>query len=477
MAGPINETMTSERIVPMKARRASKPMAGPINETMSPERIVIVGASLAGLRAAEALRREGFVGHLTLIGDEPYPPYDRPPLSKQVLGGRLAVEHTTLASFQRLDAHWLLGMPARRLDLTRRRVLLANGRAVDFDYLLIATGTRARPWPDAGEAALDGVFAVRTRDDACQLAARLAARPRHVLVVGGGFIGCEVASECRDLGLEVTIVERGPTPLGGALGSTIGQIVAEHQRTHGVQLRLGTVVTTLEGTPDNRLCGAQLSDGSALEADVAIIALGAIRNVEWLLSTDLSVDERGLECDTYCRAIDSQGEVVENVFVAGDVARWPHPLYAYDNQLLAVEHWGNAVAQAATAAHNMLSPSFEYRKHTTLPAFWSSQFGLNIKSVGLPTVAEQVLITQSSFGMRRFTAVYGRQGRTVAAVSFNAGQTLPFYHALVEHAAPFPPAVHAADGPAEAQPMPAGFPARGHPKYDTGMEPDTVSQP
>src|SRR5260370_982479 len=139
-----------------KACRGRKRVAGHINETIAPERIVIVGASLAGLRAAEALRREGFVGQLTLIGDEPYPPYDRPPLSKQVLGGRLAIEHTTLALFQRLEAQWLLGVPPLPLDLAKRRVLLAEGRAVDFDYLLIATGTRARPWPDAEEAALDG---------------------------------------------------------------------------------------------------------------------------------------------------------------------------------------------------------------------------------------------------------------------------------------------------------------------------------
>jgi 3-phenylpropionate/trans-cinnamate dioxygenase ferredoxin reductase component len=460
----------------MKLCKVGSNMVHSISEMIAPEHIVIVGASLAGLRAAETLRREGFTGRLTLIGDEPYPPYDRPTLSKQVLAGRLPIEHTTLAPLEKLNAQWLLGVPARRLDVTKRQVILADGRAVDFDYLLITTGTRARSWPDPDEAALSGVYRVRSRDDANQLRVRLAQKSRHVLVVGGGFIGCEVASVCHDLGLDITIVERGPAPLGGALGSTIGNIVANMQRKRDIGLRLGTVVTALEGDNDNRLCGAQLSDGSFLAVDVAVIALGAVRNVEWLLQTDLSADIRGIVCDTYCRVLDNNGSVVENIFVAGDVARWPHPLYNYDGQLLAVEHWGNAVEQAETAAHNMLSPAFDYRAHTHMPNFWSSQFGASIKSVGLPTVADEVVITQASFGMRRFTAVYGRQGRTVAAVSFNAGQMLPSYQKLIEDGASFPPELHAADQPISSRPMSAGFPKGGHPRYDTGSEPHVVTQ-
>src|SRR3954447_15180921 len=170
--------------------------------------IVIVGASLAGLRAAEALRLEGFAGRLTLIGDEPHQPYDRPPLSKTVLSGWLPVEHTTLPRFVDIDAEWRLGVPAAGLDRDGRRVQIADGREVEFDRLLITTGTRARQWPNAAEAALEGVFTVRTRDAGARLRERLAAGPGRVLIVGGGFIGSEVASVCRELGLAVTLIER-----------------------------------------------------------------------------------------------------------------------------------------------------------------------------------------------------------------------------------------------------------------------------
>ena len=157
-------------------------------------RFVIVGASLAGLRAAEALRREGFTGSLTMIGDEPHAPYDRPPLSKTVLTGRLPVEHTTLPRLWNVEAEWLLGIPAVGLDLDNRQVHLADGREIAFDRLLIATGTRARPWPDTKQAALKGVFTLRTRNDSARLRESLVAGPRRVLVIGAGFTGSEVAS-------------------------------------------------------------------------------------------------------------------------------------------------------------------------------------------------------------------------------------------------------------------------------------------
>ena len=231
------------------------------------ERIVIVGASLAGLRAARALRAAGFQGSLTVIGDEPSMPYDRVALSKQVLTGWVPAERTMLPRSDGLDADWRLGQPATGLDLRGKRVLLAGGESVGFDRLLIATGVRARGWPNAEQAALEGVFTVRGRGDADGLRRRLAAGPERVLVIGAGFIGSEVASDCRELELPVTVVERGPTPLAGALGAALGSVAADLQREHGVDLRCGVSVDALEGDGQGRLCGARLSDGSTLSVD------------------------------------------------------------------------------------------------------------------------------------------------------------------------------------------------------------------
>ena len=232
-----------------------------------------------------------------------------------------------------------------------------------------------------------------------------------MLVIGGGFIGSEVASVCRELGLPVTLVERGAAPLAGALGATAGGVAARMQRHHGVDLRTGVTVMALEGDEKGRLRRAHLSDGDVLDAEVAVAALGAVRNVEWLSGAGLAADGRGVVCDASCRVFSADGVVLDDVFVAGDVARWPHPLF--DGQLLAVEHWDNAVQQAAIAAHNMVRPPAERRAHRTLPAFWSNQFGNNIKSVGLPTVADEVVVTQGSVPERslRRRLRRGRAGR------------------------------------------------------------------
>jgi NADPH-dependent 2,4-dienoyl-CoA reductase/sulfur reductase-like enzyme len=424
-------------------------------------RIVIVGASLAGLRAAEALRKEGFRGHLTIVGDEPHEPYDRPPLSKQVLAGWVSADATKLPRMRDVDAEWRLGVAAAGLDRVNGLVRLADGSELEGDGLLIATGVRSRKWPNPDEAALEGVYTVRTNTDAAALQTALAANPRRVLIIGSGFIGSEVASVCRNLGLEVTVAERGPAPLSGPLGGVVGRIAADMQREAGVDLRTGVSVLTMEGDASGHVRRARLSDGSTLDVDVVVTSLGSIRNIEWLDGAGLAAGFWGVGCDAGCRVFDVNGVVTSRIFVAGDIARAPHVLYDY--QFLAMEHWDNAVLGAQVAAHNMVCDETDRWAHLMIPQFWSGQFGVNIKSVGVPSFGDDIMFTQGSIKQRRFAAAYGRRGRIVGAVTFNHGKWIPYYEAQIARSAPFPPNPAGSDFPEDMRVMPADFPARGVP--------------
>ncbi|WP_326954101.1 MULTISPECIES: NAD(P)/FAD-dependent oxidoreductase [unclassified Amycolatopsis] len=393
------------------------------------KRIVVAGASLAGLRAAESLRANGFTGELLIIGAEPHEPYDRPPLSKAVLAGRLGTDHLQLPVARGLDADWRLGRPVTGLDLTTREVRIGDDR-IGFDGLVVATGAQARPGPP-------GTHVVRTRDDADRLRRALAAGPDRVLVVGAGFTGSEVASSCVDLGLPVTVVHRGTTPMGSACGDTVGAVLGARHRAHGVDLRTLTTLTGLDGGL------ATLSDGTRLPVDVVVVATGSVPNTAWLLGSGVSAGPSGVDCDAACRVLDVDGDVIPGVYAAGDVARWRHPRFAAPPQRF--EHWGNALDQADVAAHNLAGGP--RREVTALPAFWSDQFGLNIKAIGLPHLAADVVLAQGSFERRSFVAVYGRGGITVGAVAVDSPRVLDGYAALITERAPFPPATGATDAP------------------------------
>jgi NADPH-dependent 2,4-dienoyl-CoA reductase/sulfur reductase-like enzyme len=294
-----------------------------------------------------------------------------------------------------------------------------------------------------------------------------------VLVIGAGFTGSEVASVCRELDVPVTVAEAGPAPLVAALGGGIGAIAADMHREAGVDLRCGVMVTALEGE-NGRLRRARLSDGSTLDVDVAVAALGGVRNVDWLEGSGLAAGPWGIACDAGCRAFDANGLVTDDVFVAGDVARTPQPLFGYE--LLALEHWGNAVAQAEVAAHNMISDEAHRWPHLALPVFWSTQFGTEIKSVGVPNIADEVVVAQGSVADRRFVATYGRRGRLVGAVTFDQSKWLEFYGRQIERGAAFPPASRTVDQPDRLQPFAAEFPTRPIPTQDatvvlTGHDP------
>ena len=420
----------------------------------APRDIVIVGASLAGLRAAEALRDGGFDGRLTLIGDEAHPPYDRPPLSKQVLSGWVAPMETALPRQRSIDAVWRLGAAATRLDRTARQVETADGRRFAYDRLVIATGTRARPWPVADQTTLTGVHVLRTLEDAGRLLADLAAAPSRVLIIGAGFTGCEVASACRDRGLAVTVIEPNPTPLLNALGAVVGGHAADLQRRAGVDLRCGVSVTDLLDDGGGRVDGARLSDGAVVEASVVVACLGAQRNWEWLAGANLDAGPLGCLCDSGCRVLQADGSPADEIFVCGDIARFHHPLAG--ERPVSLEHWGNAVDQAGIVAANILKPG-SASNDGCLPRFWSMQFGSNIKASGLPSAGDQMMVVQGDIATGRFVAAFGRGGRIVGVVSVNQAQWLDFYEQQIAAGAPFPPTWRGVDAPADAAPRSAGF--------------------
>ena len=262
------------------------------------ETIAVVGASLAGLRALQALRRAGFSGRLVAVGEESEPPYDRPPLSKDVLAGKWDAERTRLLrpEDESLGVDWRLGRRAEALELAARQLRLADGERLGFDGLVIATGTFARRLPNT--PALVGIHVLRTLGDCLALRAALDASPR-VVVIGGGFIGLEVAATCRGRGLSVTVIESLAAPLERGLGARLGAYVGEIHRDHGVDLLLGARVARLVGA--GRVEAVELADGTRVPADVVVVGIGAAPATQWLEGSGLELAD-GVVCDAACRA-------------------------------------------------------------------------------------------------------------------------------------------------------------------------------
>ncbi|MCH0541227.1 FAD-dependent oxidoreductase [Streptomyces sp. MUM 203J] len=389
--------------------------------------VVVVGASLAGLRAAEALRARGFTGTLTIVGDEPHLPYDRPPLSKQVLTSDVRPDVTELPRPDGLSADWLLGRAATGLDLDTRTVTLQDGAGLPYDGLVIATGSAARGWPAGRPVPPAGVVTLRGWDDALTLRATLEPG-RRLVVVGAGFLGGEIAAAARARGLEVTLVEAAAQPLERAIGSAAGAYIAALHREAGIDLRTGTTVTDFHATSDGRLTGVQLSDGSSLASDIAVLALGAVPSTDWLAGSGLAL-EGGVHCDPYLRALLADGSVVPNVVAAGDVARVPHRLAG--GERLALGHWTNAVEQGTAAAANLLAPQTPAR-FDEVPSFWSDLYGARIRSVGLPATADAARIVEHDLPGRRLEVSYHRAGRLVGALTIGRTARLAFYRSALQ---------------------------------------------
>ena len=391
--------------------------------------VTIVGASLAGLRASETLRSEGFEGDVRLIGAERHLPYDRPPLSKQVLAGDWEPDRTVLTTADKLaelEVEVSLGLSAAAFDLATRTLTLDTGETLAVDGLVVATGAHCRTLPGTGN--LDGVYVLRSLDDSLALRAEFEAVPSRVVVVGAGFIGAEVAATARGRGLEVTMVEALPNPLARVLGDEMGSVCAAVHRDHGVDLRTGVGVDGLGG--DDRVRQVLLSDGSVVEADVVVVGIGVIPNTEWLDGSGLTIDN-GVVCDSSCLAADG-------VVAAGDVARWPNELFG---ETMRVEHWDNAAAQGAHAARRLLTE--DAGPFTPVPWFWSDQYDRKIQLAGRVRPDDEVRVVAGSIEERRFAALYGRAGRLMGVLGFNRPRHVMRYRALIEQGASFDEALAA----------------------------------
>jgi 3-phenylpropionate/trans-cinnamate dioxygenase ferredoxin reductase component len=374
-------------------------------------RVVVVGASLAGMRAAQAARAGGFDGELVVVGEEPHLPYTRPPLSKELLAGEHEVERVMLPA-DKFDAQWRLGVRATGLDRDRRRVRLADGDEIPYDRLILATGSRARRWPGPE---LEGVHVLRSLDDAIALRAGFERRPR-VVVVGAGFIGCEVAQTARKQGLDVTMIDIARAPML-PLGPQLGEWCADLHRDQGVDLRLGTGVAAFHGT--GRVEAVELSDGTRVAADVVVVGLGAQPNTEWLAGSGLPLTP-GLECDATLTALGDP-----DILGAGDIVSWPHPLAG--GEAIRIEHWTVAAEQGQQAGRNVLLEPEQRTPYDQPPYFWTDQYDTKIQALGLPGRAPRLeLLEATEDGSRR---VYGgaRDGRLVGVIAINAARRLGSY--------------------------------------------------
>jgi NADPH-dependent 2,4-dienoyl-CoA reductase/sulfur reductase-like enzyme len=374
------------------------------------DHIVVVGASLAGLRIVEAIRREGYAGRITVIGAEDELPYDRPPLSKQYLVDDWEDEKLALArnGVDALDAEWKLGRAAASLDASSLILTLAGGKRIDeASAVVLATGGRARRLPFGGE--LDGILELRTLADARALRGALHSSPR-VVVVGAGFIGMEVAASCRNRGLEVTVVDPLPAPLIRGLGRLLGERVAKQHREEGVEFHLGVGVEGFVG--ESRVEGVRLSNGLILPADIVVVGVGAAPATEWLEGAGLEIDD-----GVYCDATGFTGR--DGVYALGDCARWHNRHYPDRPRF---EHWTSAVEQSEVVARCIVHG--EADDFAPIPYVWTDQFDLRIAIVGEVREGDEMQIGLGKIDEDRFLALFGRGDRLVAAVGFKRPRQL-----------------------------------------------------
>ncbi|HEY3773307.1 MAG TPA: FAD-dependent oxidoreductase [Solirubrobacteraceae bacterium] len=381
-------------------------------------RIVIAGAGLAGLRAAQAARAAGHEGEIVLIGDEPHPPYTRPPLSKELLKGEQTAEGCAFPGLDKLDAELRLSTAISAVDADAHTVTLGDGGSLDYGRLILATGVRARALPH-----LTGGHTLRDLADAVRLGDALA-HTRRLAIVGAGFIGCEVAASARHRGIDVALIDLAPQPLL-PLGPELGARCAQLHRDRGVDLHLGVGI---DGIDDG---GVQLDDGTKISADLVLIAVGAQPNTEFLAGSPIELaPDGGVVCDATLTSVSDP-----DVLAAGDIASWPHA--GAGGERVRVEHWTTAAEHGRLAGANATKAPAERVPHVAPPYFWSDQYELKIQSVGFPARAALIEIVEEDGESGRLIAeALGEDGELVGAVAFNNARRLAEYRRrlAVEHA-------------------------------------------
>jgi len=362
--------------------------------------IVIAGGGLAAARTAEQLRKAGYDGPVAIVSAERHLPYDRPPLSKNVLvDGSTTLDDVVLRSaefYADNDIALLLGVAAQSVDTSAQTITLTDDRVLDYDDLVIATGLAPKRIPTFADLA--GIRVLRSFDDALALREHAGAA-RRAVIVGAGFIGCEVAASLRTLGVEVVLVEPQPTPLAGVLGMEIGELVARLHRAEGVQVRTGVGVAEVRG--DTEVTAVELTDGTVLDADLVVVGIGSRPATDWLVGSGVALDN-GVSCDQVGRTSEP------HVWALGDVASWRDAA----GRQVRVEHWSNVADQARVMVPAVLGQ--EPPEVVTVPYFWSDQYDIKIQCLGEPAPGDVVHLVHDDG--RKFLAYYERDGVLVGVV-------------------------------------------------------------
>ena len=396
-------------------------------------RVIVVGAALAGIRCVEALREAGFAGEIVLVGEETHEPYTRPPLSKQLLAGTWQPDRLRLRSDEettQLECEMRLGVRADSVDRQRKTVRLSDGSELHYDGLVIATGARARELSQF--MGFPSVHTLRTLDDA--LALRTAIEDAEsIAVVGGGFVGAEVAATCAEQGKAVTVVEPQETMLTRGLGPLLGGVIEQLHRRHGVHVRTGTAISKV--TDNGPGVTITLNDGTELRTDVVVVGVGAVPNLEWLQSANVGIDD-GVLCDEFSRVLDCSGSPITGIVAAGDVARW---WSNSQGSYVRIEHWTNAQEQARAAAATVMFDlgiqSEPLRSYDPTPYVWSDQFGKKIQVVGYVRGTDTPHLVKGDLDGSSFLVLMERDGDLVGAVSMAMVPPLVKARVLIESSA------------------------------------------